>query len=177
MERRVLGERLANPYHPLIIRMYHSFQDYNSLYFLMDLQIGGEVWATLRFRKKMVGCHPSLARFYLAELVEALEFIHSRGIVHRDLKAENMIISPEGHLILIDFGTAKDLVEKDFNGPEFVGTPDFMPPEAVKGTDEILKAGGADHTADLWALGCVIYQLLIGDPPFSAQSPYLSFLK
>jgi serine/threonine protein kinase len=88
-----------------------------------------------------------------------------------------MIISPEGHLILIDFGTAKDLVEKDFNGPEFVGTPDFMPPEAVKGTDEILKAGGADHTADLWALGCVIYQLLIGDPPFSAQSPYLSFLK
>lgn len=177
MERRVLGERLQNPTHPLIIRLYHSFQDYNSLYFLMDLQVGGEVWSTLRYRNKMVGCHFSIARFYLAELVEALEFIHSRGIVHRDLKAENMIISDTGHLVLIDFGTAKDLVQRDLNGPEFVGTPDFMPPEAVKGTDEVNVVGGADHTADLWSLGCVVYQILSGEPPFSAQSPYLTFLK
>ena len=93
MERRVLGERLQNPTHPLIIRLYHSFQDYNSLYFLMDLQVGGEVWSALRYRNKMVGCHFSIARFYLAELVEALEFIHSRGIVHRDLKAENVSLT------------------------------------------------------------------------------------
>jgi len=88
-----------------------------------------------------------------------------------------MIISDTGHLVLIDFGTAKDLVQRDLNGPEFVGTPDFMPPEAVKGTDEVNVVGGADHTADLWSLGCVVYQILSGEPPFSAQSPYLTFLK
>lgn len=125
-----------------------------------------------------LGGHPSLIRFYLAELVEALEHMHKHAIVHRDLKAENILIASSGHIVVIDFGTAKDLEKTDLNGPEFVGTPDFMSPEAVKATDEKLPDGeGADHTADLWALGVLAYQLYTGHPCFMSQSPYLTFLR
>jgi tetratricopeptide (TPR) repeat protein len=92
MERRVLGERLKSTNqqtHPFVIHMYHAFQDYQNLYLLMDLH-GGELWSCIRYQNKLVGCHASLVRFYLAELVEVLEYIHSKGIVHRDLKAENV---------------------------------------------------------------------------------------
>jgi serine/threonine protein kinase len=92
MERRVLGERLRftdHRTHPFVIHMYHAFQDYQNLYLLMDLH-ERELWSCIRYQGKLVGCHASLVRFYLAELVEVLEYIHSRGIVHRDLKAENV---------------------------------------------------------------------------------------
>ena len=71
-----------------------------------------------------------------------------------------------GHVILIDFGTAKDLIVTDLNGPEFVGTPDFMSPEAVK---ETKNGNGCDFTADLWAFGVVLYQLYAGALPFESQ--------
>ena len=82
---------------------------------------GWDLWSTLRYKEKMVGTHASLAKVHLFELLEALEFIHERGVVHRDLKAENILLSPHGHILLIDFGTAKDLIHTQFNGPEFVG--------------------------------------------------------
>ena len=95
--------------------------------------------------------------------------MHSRGIVHRDLKAENILISSSGHVVLIDFGTAKDLIYTSSNGPEFVGTPDFMAPEAVKGKSDMKEVieerrigGGCTHTLDLWAFGAVAYQILTG---------------
>jgi len=82
-----------------------------------------------------------------------------------------------GHVILIDFGTAKDLIVTDLNGPEFVGTPDFMSPEAVR---ELKGGNGCDFTADLWALGVLLYQLYAGALPFESQryalvSDYLHF--
>lgn len=184
MERRCLLERL--PPHINIVRMYHAFQDYNSIYYLMDLQVqGGDMWSTIRYEEKMVGCHRSLAKVYLSEMIDAMEHMHSHGIVHRDLKPENVLLSNTGHVIIIDFGTAKDLIETDLNGPEFVGTPDFMSPEAVRGavTQEEITAShqkgdyGADHQADLWALGGVAFQLHTGMTPFWCPSPYLAFLK
>ncbi len=194
MEKRVLGIRLWEDVvtdtdtdalpdgRRRIVNLYHTFQNYNHLYYLMDLHVeGGDMWSTLRYNDKMVGTYHSLAKLHLYELVEALEYIHSRGIVHRDLKAENLLLSKTGHLILIDFGTAKDLIETDLNGPEFVGTPDFMSPEAVGGTG--IKNKGttmdvdSDHTLDLWALGVVMYQLLTGVTPFHSPSQFLSFLR
>lgn len=184
MERRALLERL--PHQTNIVRMYHAFQDYNSLYYLMDLHMEcGDLWSTIRLNEKMVGCHRSLSKVYLMEILDALEHIHSHGIVHRDLKPENVLLSKSGHVIIIDFGTAKDLVETDLNGPEFVGTPDFMSPEAVSGSsgpqtmaDEQAKGDkGADHTADLWALGAIAFQLHTGMTPFWSPSQYLAFMK
>ena len=189
MERRVLIDRL--PQHPNIVQMYHTFQDYNTLYYLMELHTTNiDLWTSLRYQNRMIGCHRSLVKVYLKEIIDALEHMHSHGIVHRDLKPENMLLSATGHIIIIDFGTAKDLIETDLNGPEFVGTPDFMSPEAVRGSsgeDEVESekekahnsgvVAGSDHTLDLWALGTVAYILFTGTVPFWSPSPYLAFLK
>jgi serine/threonine protein kinase len=182
MERRVLLERL--PPHTNIVRMYHAFQDYNCIYYLMELyEHCGDLWSTIRYQGKMVGCHRSLAKIYLCELIDAIEHCHRYGIVHRDLKPENVLLNNQGHVVIIDFGTAKDLINTDLNGPEFVGTPDFMSPEAVSGTsspkeiEEKRKELGADHTLDLYALGAIAYQLHSGMTPYWSPSQYLTFLK
>mmetsp|Transcript_24210 Transcript_24210/g.50199 ORF Transcript_24210/g.50199 Transcript_24210/m.50199 type:complete len:967 (-) Transcript_24210:106-3006(-) len=176
MERRILTQKRLPP-HDNVIRAYHAMQDYGNLYFLMDLhQEHGDLWSKIRYKGCMVGCHSSLIRGYAYELLAAIEHCHKHGIVHRDLKPENVLLSENGgHVILIDFGTAKDLVYTDLNGPEFVGTPDFMSPEAVKEFDS--SGHGCDFTADLWAFGVVLYQLYAGALPFEAASPYMTFLK
>ena len=184
MERRVLMERLGP--HPHIVRMYHSFQDYNTLYFLMDLHIEwSDLWSEIRHDGVMLGCHRSQAKVWMAQLIDALEHMARHGVVHRDLKPENILINGQGSVVIIDFGTAKDLIETDLNGPEFVGTPDFMSPEAVNGTsgmqeaEDAVKKGdiGATHAADLWAIGATLYILETGMTPFWSPSPYLAFLK
>ena len=128
----------------------------------------------------MLGSHPSLVKVWLWELLSAIEHCHSRGIVHRDLKPENILLSSTGHLILIDFGTAKDLIQTDLNGPEFVGTPDFMAPESVSGTSGKKESDvdtASDQTLDLWTFGAVAFNLLTGATPFAGPSPFLTFLK
>ena len=191
MERRVLLERLP-PTCPFIVHMYHAFQDYTHLYYLMDLHVAwGDLWSELKYEKKLVGCHRSQARFWLYQLIEALDHMHSHGIVHRDLKPENILLNEKGHVVVIDFGTAKDIIQTDLNGPEFVGTPDFMSPEAVEGNVTTLEQGGlqpgqkkddikdegAGPAADLWALGAIAYILQTGQTPFWSPSPYLAFLR
>ena len=184
MECRVLLERL--PPHPGITQMYHSFQDYNTMYYLMDLHVTNpDLWSQLRYKGSMVGGHASCVQRWMWQLVGVLEHLHSHGIVHRDLKPENILVNERNHVRVIDFGTAKDLVRTDLNGPEFVGTPDFMSPEAVTGfsgmptadSNSDTEKGGADHTADLWALGALLYILSTGTTPFWSPSPYLTFLK
>mmetsp|Transcript_10498 Transcript_10498/g.25354 ORF Transcript_10498/g.25354 Transcript_10498/m.25354 type:complete len:802 (-) Transcript_10498:28-2433(-) len=179
MESRVLMERL--PPHPSVVTMYHSFQDYNNVYYLMDLQnTNKDLWSHLRHNGCMVGCHSSQAKRWMLQLVSACEHIHKHGIVHRDLKPENVLLDGKNHVVVIDFGTSKDLIKTDLNGPEFVGTPDFMSPEAVTGKSGMPKEGkadGANHCADLWALGAVLYILQTGSTPFWSPSPYLAFLK
>jgi serine/threonine protein kinase len=121
MEARVLLERI--PPYPYVITMYHSFQDYNNLYYLMDLHdVNPDLWTQLRYNGKMVGAHVSQIKRWMMQLVDALEHIHSHGIVHRDLKPENVLLNAHNHVVVIDFGTAKDLIKTDLNGPEFVGS-------------------------------------------------------
>jgi serine/threonine protein kinase len=81
-----------------------------------------------------------------------------------------MMLTASGHLKYVDFGTAKDMVETDFNGPEFVGTPEYMSPTVVSG-----KASGPE--GDLWSLGVVLFQMFTGYTAFQAPSPYLSFIR
>ena len=99
--------------------MYHTFQDYNNLYYLMDLHsVNIDLWTQLRYNGKMVGCHSSSqGKRWLLQFIDALEHIHSHGIVHRDIKPENILLNSKNHIVLIDFGTAKDLIETDLNGP------------------------------------------------------------
>jgi serine/threonine protein kinase len=187
MEARVLMKRL--PPHRHVVTMYHAFQDYYNLFYLMDLHnVNMDLWSRIRYQGKMVGCYPSQTKVWMYQLIDALEHLHANGIVHRDLKPENILLNERNQVIVIDFGTAKDLIQTDLNGPEFVGTPDFMSPEAVTGFSGMPKEGkdplgrteqgeGATHSTDLWALGAILYILLTGECPFWSPSPYLTFLK
>lgn len=120
MEKSVL----AKLDHPGIVKMYHTFKDASNLYFLLEYCPGGEVWSKLKMGDEMVGLNDSQARTYASQIVSALTYLHTQGIVHRDLKPENMMLTKSGHIKIVDFGTAKDLNETKFNGPEFVGTPE-----------------------------------------------------
>ena len=161
--------------HPNIGRLFYTFQDQFNLYFATELLPCGELWHKLmddEYEGCQVGVPLSQARFYAAEALNALAYLRASGIAHRDLKPENLMLTSTGHLKLIDFGTAKNLVDTKLNGPEFVGTAEYMAPEVFHNRGQTV-----DSRADLWSLGVVVYQLLSGETPFKTGSPYLTFKK
>ena len=169
MEREVLIDMAP---HPNVVRLYHTFKDAQSLYFLFQYVADSmELFHILckagpkdeRKEMSVYSLHTSSARHYTAQLVNALEHLHAHGIVHRDLKPENIMVRPDQRIFLIDFGTAKNLRDDTHNGPEFVGTPEYMSPEAIN--SEV-----AGPEADLWALGCILYQMLCGQNAFVGGS-------
>ncbi|CAE7719883.1 Pdpk1 [Symbiodinium pilosum] len=159
--------RRAN--HPGIVKLHASFRDEEWHYFTLELCPGGELWNMVR----VVGCTESLARHYLGQVFEAVQYLRDAQIVHRDLKAENVLIGPKGNCKLIDFGCARDLANPQVKGAgtrnfktvmeEYVGTSNFMAPEVVKNLS-------SDFRSDTWSLGCLVFQVLVGLPPFHGGS-------
>lgn len=160
--------------HPLIIKLYYTFQDSSSLYFVLDFAKNGEL---LDFIKKNSSFDEASTKFYAAEILLAIEYLHNLNIIHRDIKPENILMDENMHIKLTDFGTAKMLdEEKSEDGQpaeranSFVGTAEYVSPE-------LLKEKSACKASDLWALGCIIYQLLAGRPPFKGGNEYQTFQK
>ncbi|RZB44686.1 3-phosphoinositide-dependent protein kinase 1 isoform B [Glycine soja] len=118
------------------------------------------------------------ARFYAAEVVDALEYIHNLGVIHRDIKPENLLLTAEGHIKIADFGSVKPMQDSqitvlpnaasDDKACTFVGTAAYVPPE-------VLNSSPATFGNDLWALGCTLYQMLSGTSPFKDASEWLIF--
>ncbi|KAJ3162253.1 3-phosphoinositide dependent protein kinase-1 [Geranomyces variabilis] len=161
--------------HPLVVKLYYTFQDAQSLYFVLELARDGDL---LGFVRKL-GCFTEdAARFYVAEIIVAVEYVHSKGIVHRDLKPENILLDENMHIKLTDFGTAKilDSDSADALQPSsekrnsFVGTAEYCSPE-------LLNDRAASKSSDVWAIGCILYHLLAGRPPFKGVNEYQTFQK
>lgn len=186
-EKEVLN-MLYNVSHGFV-RLFCTFQDAERLYFVITFAKNGEL---LPHINKVGSFDLDCTRFYAAELLLALEEMHKRGIIHRDLKPENILLDEKMHVVVTDFGSAKIIrpaespdSRKDSGGEDekeggeeksrrrrmsFVGTAQYVSPELL--TDKSVS-----RASDLWALGCIIYQMVSGLPPFRAGSEYLIFQK
>lgn len=142
-----------------IVKCYQSFRDRKYVYLLLDACLGGEVWTMLQstgpFNERQ--CH-----FVVGCVVEAIDYLHSWGIVYRDLKPENLMMDEQGYVKLVDFGFAKKIGHRNKTWT-FCGTPEYVCPEILLNT-------GHDLTADIWALGCLIFELLSARPPFTCTT-------
>ena len=174
-QRNIMNEKniVAECDHPFILKLMKTFADENSLFMLLELVQGGELW-TLLYEKfeALERCHwggfqiPA-ARFFSSCVVSAFQYLHSMGVAYRDLKPENLLLDADGYLKVVDFGFAKRipfykgnvLSQRSFT---LCGTPEYLSPELV-------LSKGHNKSVDYWALGCLIYELLVGTTPFQDQ--------
>lgn len=150
---------LSQVQHPFIVSMVWSHKDTSCLYMLFTFICGGELFSYLRSSGKF--SYPT-SFFYAAEIVSALEYLHSLSIIYRDMKPENLLLDREGHLKITDFGFAKKITDRTWT---LCGTPEYLAPE-------IIQSKGHNKAVDWWALGILIYEMLAGFPPFFDDNPF-----
>jgi serine/threonine protein kinase len=141
------------------VKLAFAFQTKSKVYMIMHFVNGGELFFHLRREKKFDELR---AKFYIAEIVLALDHLHKLGIIYRDLKPENVLIGVEGHIKLTDFGLSK-LGANENLAYSFVGTPEYLAPEIIKGF-------GHSQKVDVWSLGLVLYEMLSGYQPFKLKN-------
>jgi len=147
-----------------IVRLFKTFKDRKYLYMLMESCLGGELWTILRDRGNF---DDPTTRFYTSCVVEAFDYLHSRGIIYRDLKPENLLLDAGGYVKLVDFGFAKKL-QVGRKTWTFCGTPEYVAPEVILNK-------GHDISADYWSLGVLMFELLTGTPPFTGTDPMKTY--
>ncbi|THH00796.1 hypothetical protein EW026_g1788 [Hermanssonia centrifuga] len=153
--------------HPGIVHLHWTFQDEWSLFFVLDLARNGELQSRIsRLGSLAIPC----ARYLTAQLIDALDYMHTKGIIHRDLKPENLLLDDDFRLKLTDFGTGKVLTAGAERSKTWVGTAQYISPE-------LLEVSETSKSSDLWALGCIIFQMISGRFAFQGLSEYLTWQK
>ncbi|KAJ3381009.1 serine/threonine protein kinase, AGC [Lobulomyces angularis] len=194
--KRVLAEQeiLTASNHPFIATLYHTFQSEEHLFFIMEYCCGGEFFRALQFLPGKA-LPESGAKFYAAEVICALEYLHLQGFIYRDLKPENILLHVTGHIMLTDFDLSKPskvtgnpTVMKNTGGffssstssidtksctadlrtNSFVGTEEYISPEVIRGQ-------GHTSAVDWWTLGILIFEMLFGTTPFKGRNRNATF--
>uniref|UniRef100_A0A3Q1CR21 Protein kinase C n=1 Tax=Amphiprion ocellaris TaxID=80972 RepID=A0A3Q1CR21_AMPOC len=156
VERRVLSLAWENPF---LTHLYCTFQTKENLFFVMEYLNGGDLMFHIQ------NCHKfdlHRATFYAAEIICGLQFLHSRGIIYRDLKLDNVLLDSDGHIKIADFGMCKENMQDDSRTSTFCGTPDYIAPE-------ILLGQKYNSSVDWWSFGVLLYEMLIGQSPFHGR--------
>ncbi|PBL02252.1 kinase-like protein [Armillaria gallica] len=156
-ERKILQQSLESPF---LVGLKFSFQTDQDLYLVTDFKSGGELFWHLQRETRFP---LDRARFYIAELVLALEHLHKYDIVYRDLKPENILLDATGHVALCDFGLSKADLKPDELTTTFCGTTEYLAPEIL------LDEHGYSKIVDFWSLGVLLFEMCCGWSPFYAE--------
>lgn len=147
---------------PFIVGLNYTFQTETELYFAMEPCIGGTLFHLFTHLPKGA-MNGEVIKFYMAEIIIALENMHSHNILYRDLKPENILIDIDGHIKLSDFGLSKQLKSLEELSTTFCGSPEYLPPEMLLGYMHSVSV-------DFYTLGCLLYEMVVGFPPFHSPN-------
>uniref|UniRef100_A0A8C5G3M6 Protein kinase C n=1 Tax=Gouania willdenowi TaxID=441366 RepID=A0A8C5G3M6_GOUWI len=156
VEKRTLALAWENPF---LTQLYSTFQSKEHLFFVMEYLNGGDLMFHIQEKGRF---DVNRATFYSAEIIVGLQFLHSKGIIYRDLKLDNVMLDKDGHVKIADFGMCKENVFGTVRATTFCGTPDYIAPE-------ILLGQKYTFSVDWWSFGVLVYEMLIGQSPFQGD--------
>lgn len=151
-ERQILSKNSCY----FLVRLHYAFQTPDKLFMVMDFAAGGELFMHIRENNYLT---EERTKFYAAEILLALDWLHRKGVIYRDLKPENVLLDKDGHVKISDFGLSKVGLNTSKQAYSICGTPEYMAPEVLQGE-------GHDKAVDYWSLGSLIYVMLSGTSPF-----------
>eukprot|EP01127_Copromyxa_protea_P018181 TRINITY_DN5655_c0_g1_i1.p1 TRINITY_DN5655_c0_g1~~TRINITY_DN5655_c0_g1_i1.p1 ORF type:complete len:336 (-),score=61.28 TRINITY_DN5655_c0_g1_i1:97-1104(-) len=155
--------------HPNILRMFGYFYDDERIYLILEFAAKGELYKELTKENRF---NEQKSADYIYDVTHALIYLHKKNVIHRDIKPENLLLSLNGQVKIADFGWSVHVSSTKNRRQTLCGTLDYLPPEMVGSSVKPY-----DFSVDIWSLGVLMYEFLIGKPPFEAETKEETYLK